>query len=71
MICASAIEERPPVTRGDEVTVHYLAGALSLTAHAVAQADGLLGKPVLVRSTASGEVFRAVVSAKEEVSVND
>jgi len=71
IICASALEVRPPVTRGDEVTVHYLSGALSLTARAVAQADGLLGKPVLVRSTASGEVFRAVVSAKEEVSVND
>lgn len=71
MICAGAIEAMPPVTRGEEVTVRYLTGALSLTAHAVAQADGLLGKPVLVRSTASGELFRAVVSAREEVSVND
>jgi flagella basal body P-ring formation protein FlgA len=71
VICSRAIEERPPVARGDEVTVRYLAGPVTLTARAVAQADGLLGRPVLVRSTGSGDFFKATVSGKAEVRVDD
>ncbi len=71
VICTSAIEARPPVARGDEVTVRYLAGPVVLTARAVAQADGLVGKTVLVRSTGSGDFFRATVSGKAEVRVDE
>jgi flagella basal body P-ring formation protein FlgA len=71
VICTGAIEERPPVARGEEVTVRYASGPVVLTARAVAQGDGRLGKPVMVRSTTSGDVFSAKVSGKAEVSVND
>ncbi len=71
VICSTAIEERPPVARGDEVTVRYASGPVVLTARAVAQGDGRMGKPVRVRSTTSGDVFSAKVSGKAEVSVND
>ena len=71
VICTSAIEARPPVARGDEVTVRYVAGPVMLTARAVAQADGLVGKTVLVRSTGSGDFFRATVSGTAEVRVDE
>jgi flagella basal body P-ring formation protein FlgA len=71
VICTNAIEERPPVERGSEVTVHYAAGTIALTARAVAQQDGLMGKPILVRNTMGGEVFRATVSGRSEVRVDD
>lgn len=71
VICTSAIEARPPVVRGDEVTVRYVAGPVVLTARAVAQADGVVGKSVLVRSTGSGDFFRATVSGKAEVRVDE
>jgi flagella basal body P-ring formation protein FlgA len=71
VICASAIEPRPPIVRGQEVTVLYLGTAVSLTSHAVAQADGLLGHAIWVRSTESGELFKATVSGPAEVRVHD
>ena len=71
VICPGSIEQRPPVARGDEVTVRYASGPVVLTARAVAQGDGQMGKLVMVRSTASGDVFRAKVSGKAEVSVDD
>jgi flagella basal body P-ring formation protein FlgA len=71
VICTSAIEARPPVARGDEVTVRYVAGPVVLTTRAVAQSDGLVGKTVLVRNTGSGDFFRATVSGKAEVRVDE
>jgi flagella basal body P-ring formation protein FlgA len=71
VICMTAIEPRPPVARGDEVTVRYVAGPVMLTTRAVAQADGLVGKTVLVRNTGSGDFFRATVSGKAEVRVDE
>jgi flagella basal body P-ring formation protein FlgA len=69
-ICAAAIEPTPAVARGQEVVMHYAGRNLQLTAHAVAQTDGLLGKSVSVRSP-SGEIFTATVSGRGEVSVHD
>ena len=69
-LCTAAIEPVPAVARGQEVVMHYAAQNLQLTARAVAQTDGTLGRSVSVRGP-SGEIFTAIVSGKGEVSVRD
>jgi flagella basal body P-ring formation protein FlgA len=71
ILCANLLEPVPPVTRGEEVTLLYHGRSFTLTARGIAQADGLLGKPVMVRNSSSGDVFTATVSGRAEVSVND
>jgi flagella basal body P-ring formation protein FlgA len=71
MICASALEPAPPVTRGEEVTLRYTGRSFTLTARGVAQADGILGKRVMVRNVSSGDVFAATVTGRGEVSVDE
>jgi flagella basal body P-ring formation protein FlgA len=71
IICTNLLEAVPPVARGEEVTLRYTGRSFTLTARAVAQADGLLGKRVTVRNVGSGDVLIATVTGKGEVSVNE
>lgn len=71
VLCANLLEPVPPVTRGEEVTLLYRGRSFMLTARGVAQADGQLGKPVMVRNSSSGDVFTGTVSGRAEVSVNE
>ena len=70
-VCAEAIEPRPPVARGESVVVRSTAGAVTITAKAVAQQDGALGQVLRVKNPASGEVYLAAVSGAGEVVVHD
>jgi flagella basal body P-ring formation protein FlgA len=70
-ICTNVLERLPPVARGDEVTLRYTGRSFVLTARAVAQADGLLGKRVTVRNVGSGDLLTATVTGKGEVSVDE
>lgn len=71
VICRDAIERKPPVGRGDEVTVRYVGRFVSLTTRAVAQEDGAVGETLRVRSIHHDDVFAAVVSGVDEVTVHE
>ena len=71
VICQSALEPKPLVARGENVTIHYIGAGLSLTARGIAQGDGRMGETLLVRNPSSQGVFRAVVSAAHEVTIHE
>jgi flagella basal body P-ring formation protein FlgA len=71
IICSTLLEPVPPVSRGKEVTLLYVGRSFTLTARGIAQGDGLLGKPVTVRNSSSGDVLTATVSGQAEVSVHE
>jgi flagella basal body P-ring formation protein FlgA len=70
-LCRDALEARPPVARGDFITVHYLSSRFSLALKGVAQQDGSLGQRLRVLNPASRESFYATVSGPSEVIVNE
>ena len=70
-ICAQALEPRPAVGRGEDVTVISTAGAVQIVGRAVAQEDGIVGQVLRVRNPSSGEVYSAAVSGEREVVVHD
>jgi flagella basal body P-ring formation protein FlgA len=71
VICEDAVEPRPPVARGDELTVHYAGTRISLVTKGVAQTDGALGESVEVKKPDTGERYVAVVSGNREVTINE
>lgn len=71
VLCARALEPRPPVARGEAVTVRYLGRSVAVTTRGVAQADADLGRPVMIRNPSSHQTFRAVVSGPGEVTIHD
>ncbi len=71
VLCERAVEPRPPVAKGETVTVRYLGRTVALTTSGVAQADGALGRAVTIRNPSSREAFRAVVSGAGEVTVHE
>lgn len=71
VLCAGAVEPRPPVSRGEKITVIYRGPVVALTASGVAQSDGELGHLIFVRNPASRESFQAVVSGPQEVTIHD
>jgi flagella basal body P-ring formation protein FlgA len=71
VICQESIEPRPPVARGDDVTVRYLGERVSITAKATAQSDGAFGEQVLVKSVGTERLFPAVVSGEREVAIHE
>jgi flagella basal body P-ring formation protein FlgA len=71
VICAQSIEPRPPVTRGEDVVVRAVAGAVTIMAKGVAQQDGSLGQRVRVKNPSNGNTFLAAVSAIAEVVVDE
>jgi flagella basal body P-ring formation protein FlgA len=71
VICKERIEPQPAVARGDEVVVVSTAGAVSVTARALAQSDGEIGERLKVRNARSRDVYEAKVTAKGMVSVNE
>jgi flagella basal body P-ring formation protein FlgA len=70
-LCTELIEPRPTVSRGDSVLVRSTAGAVTITAKAMAQQDGKLGQLVRVRNPSSGEIYPASVSGVGEVVVRE
>ena len=71
VICVSAVEPRPLVSRGDEVTVTYVGANVVLTTHGIAEKDGTAGETLLIRNPRSRDEFRAVVSGPGEVTVHE
>lgn len=71
VICASAVEPRPLVSRGDEVTVTYVGAKVVLTTKGIAEKDGAAGETLPIRNPRSHEVFRAVVSGPGEVTLHE
>jgi flagella basal body P-ring formation protein FlgA len=71
VLCAGVLEPRPPVARGEAVTVRYVGRTVALTTRGVAQADAGLGRPVMIRNPSSHQAFGAVVSGPGEVTIHD
>jgi flagella basal body P-ring formation protein FlgA len=71
LVCSDGIEPRPPVARGDEVTVRYVGTRISLTTKGIAAADGALGERVNVKKMDTPDVYRAVVSGMREVTIHE
>jgi len=71
ILCSDAVEPKPPVARGDDVTVRYVGPRLSLTTKGVAEADGSIGEAVAVKRPGASDVFRAVVSGTREVTIHE
>jgi hypothetical protein len=67
----SAIEPRPLVARGEEITVRYVSPNVVLTINGVAQNDGAAGDSLLVLNPRSHNLFRAVVSGAREVTIHE
>jgi flagella basal body P-ring formation protein FlgA len=71
VLCREAIEQKPPVVRGAEVAVAYSAARVHLSTTARAEQDARLGERVAVRNPRSGELYFAVASGSNEVTVHD
>jgi flagella basal body P-ring formation protein FlgA len=71
IICQEFIELRPAVSRGEQVTVHYVGERVALIAKGVAQADGAVGDSILVRNAGSPNPFRVRVSGPHEVTIHE
>jgi len=71
IVCASAIEPRPLVARGEQITVRYVSTNVVLTINGVAQSDGADGDSLLVLNPRSHDLFRAVVSGAREVTIHE
>jgi flagella basal body P-ring formation protein FlgA len=71
IVCVSAIESRPLVARGEEITVRYVSSNVVLTINGVAQSDGAAGDSLLVLNPRSHDLFHAVVSGAREVTVHE
>lgn len=69
VICEESVEPRPPVARGDDVTVRYVGESISLTTKGVAEADGALGDAVQVKKIGTADRYLAVVSGVREVTI--
>lgn len=70
VICTGAIGRMPSVVRGEQVTAHFAAEGVDITAQVTADSDGFLGGPVTVRSP-RGDEITATVTGRREVSVNE
>jgi flagella basal body P-ring formation protein FlgA len=70
-ICREAIEPRPAVARGENVTVRYSSERVSITSKGIAQDDGQVGQRLRVINPISKDSFLAVVSAAREVLVHE
>jgi flagellar basal body P-ring formation protein FlgA len=68
-ICASWLAPRPPVMRGELVTVRSVAGPVTVLAKGIAQQDGSMGQVLKIRNPSSRESFAAAVTGNGEVTV--
>jgi flagella basal body P-ring formation protein FlgA len=71
IICASAVEPRPLVTRGAPVVVKYVGAHITLVTKGVAQADGAMGDTLRVRGAGNSKEFAAQVSGAGEVTIHE
>ena len=65
----SQLERPPDVDRGDLVKVEVFEGSAHLVLEGRAQAPGMKGSTILVRNPSSGKDFSAVVTGKDQVTV--
>jgi flagella basal body P-ring formation protein FlgA len=70
-ICASDVEPRPLVAKGERVRVRSTRGAITVIGVAIAQADGRAGNMVRVKNAQSGDSFEAAVVGQAEVAVHE
>jgi flagella basal body P-ring formation protein FlgA len=69
VLCSDALEPKPPVVRGAEVTVVYVGPRVRVTATARAGQDAVVGDRLAVRASRTGELYYAVASGSNEVTV--
>lgn len=67
VLCRDFLERRPPVARGQAVTVHYASERIALTSKGIARHDAQIGQRLAVVNPASQETFYAMVIADNEV----
>jgi flagella basal body P-ring formation protein FlgA len=70
-ICEERVEPRPPVARGDEVTVRSVAGPVTIIAKGIAQQDGKLGEVLRIKNPQNRELYLAAVAGDREVVVHE
>ncbi len=68
-ISAAALDEAKDVVRGDIVQVRVIDGSATLSFDGIAATSGKKGDTILVRNSASGRNFRAVVAEKGKAVV--
>jgi flagella basal body P-ring formation protein FlgA len=71
VMCEESIEPKPPVARGDEVTVRYVGTSITLMTKGVSETDGVLGQSVEIKKADSADRYLAVVSGAREVTINE
>lgn len=71
VLCGDAIEPRPPVVRGTQVSVLYSAPRIRVLSTARAEQDAKLGERLPVRNPATGEIYFAVATGRNEVVAHD
>lgn len=70
-VCASWLAPKPPVMRGELVTVRSVAGPVTVIAKGIAQQDGAVGQVLRIRNPTSRQSFAAAVTGNGEVTVHD
>jgi flagella basal body P-ring formation protein FlgA len=71
VLCHDALAPKPPVVRGAAVTVLYAASRVRITTTARAEHDARLGERAAMRNPQSREIYYAVVSGVNEVTVHE
>jgi flagella basal body P-ring formation protein FlgA len=71
VICGNAIEPRPLIARGEEISVLYVGARMMLKTKGVAESDGVLGESISVRKLNAADVYEAVVSGAGEVTIHE
>lgn len=70
VLCADNIEAKPPVSRGEAITVHSVAGMVAVDTTGIAESDAAMGQVLRVKNPSNGELYEALVSGEGEVLVH-
>jgi len=69
-LCAEYLEPRPAVSRGEAVTVRYMAERIELVTKGIARHDAAVGQRLALMNPATKEIFSGVVAGAGEVQVH-
>ena len=70
-LCEADLVARPPVARGDRVSVAVARGPVTLVASAQAEENGNAGAVIRVRNPATRDVYFARVTGPRQVRVDE
>jgi flagella basal body P-ring formation protein FlgA len=71
VLCGDSLEPKPPVVRGAQVSVVYSTPRIRVVSTARAEKDAKLGERLPVRNPATGEIYFAVATGRNEVAAHD